>query len=147
MVSLPSSDSIGASADLAVREKIVIITKKTHYTSLKEEKMSQLSIQSDLVEDKIQARLVHRVASIIDYFIKNESLLEDLNRDEMVAYLMKLLSQNFSSSELEMMSDENLTQKIRQVLGVKAMAGMLKDLTAEQMAEFDAVIASFRQKY
>jgi hypothetical protein len=130
-----------------VREKIVIITKKTHYTSLKEEKMSQLSIQSDLVEDKIQARLVHRVASIIDYFIKNESLLEDLNRDEMVAYLMKLLSQNFSSSELEMMSDENLTQKIRQVLGVQAMAGMLKDLTAEQMAEFDAVIASFRQKY
>jgi hypothetical protein len=130
-----------------VREKIVIITKKTHYTSLKEEKMSQLSIQSDLVEDKIQASLVHRVASIIDYFIKNESLLEDLNRDEMVAYLMKLLSQNFSSSELEMMSDENLTQKIRQVLGVQAMAGMLKDLTAEQMAEFDAVIASFRQKY
>jgi hypothetical protein len=65
----------------------------------------------------------------------------------MVEYLMKLLSQNFSSSELEMMSDENLTQKIRQVLGVQAMAGMLKDLTAEQMAEFDAVIASFRQKY
>ena len=46
-----------------------------------------------------------------------------------------------------MMSDENLNQKIRQVLGVQAMAGMLKDLTAEQMAEFDAVIASFRQKY
>jgi len=37
--------------------------------------------------------------------------------------------------------------KIRQVLGVQAMAGMLKDLTSEQMAEFDAVIASFRQKY
>jgi hypothetical protein len=109
--------------------------------------MSQLSIQSDLVEDKIQARLVHCVASIIDYFIKNESLLEDLNREEMVEFLMKLLSQNFSSSELEMMSDENLNQKIRQVLGVQAMAGMLKDLTSEQMAEFDAVIASFRQKY
>mgnify|MGYP006199302965 FL=1 len=109
--------------------------------------MSQVSIQSDLVDDKIQCRLVRRVASIIDDFIKNESLLEDLNRDEMVAYLMKLLSQNFSSSELEMMSDENLTQKIRQVLGVQAMAGMLKDLTAEQMAEFDAVIASFRQKF
>jgi hypothetical protein len=109
--------------------------------------MSQVSIQSDLVEDKIQSRLVHRVASIIDYFIKNESLLKDLNRDEMVKYLMKLLSQNFSCSELEMMSDENLNQKIRQVLGVQAMAGMLKDLTSEQMAEFDAVIASFRQKY
>ena len=66
---------------------------------------------------------------------------------EMVEYLMKLLSQNFSSSELEMMSDENLNQKIRPVLGVQAMAGMLKDLTSEQMAEFDAVIASFRQKY
>ena len=144
MVSLPSSDSIGASADLAVREKIVIITKKTHYTSLKEERMSQVSIQSDLVEDKIQSRLVIRIASIIDDFIKNESLLEDLNRDEMVKYFVNLLTEKFSSSELETMPDESLGRKIRRVLGVQAMAGLLKDLTPEQMAEFEAVMASFR---
>ena len=106
--------------------------------------MSQVSIQSDLVEDKIQSRLVLRIASIIDDFIKNESLFEDLNRDEMVKYFVNLLTEKFSSSELETMPDESLGRKIRRVLGVQAMAGLLKDLTPEQMAEFEAVMASFR---
>ncbi|WP_260441349.1 hypothetical protein [Microcystis aeruginosa] len=78
--------------------------------------MSQVSIQSDLVEDKIQCRLVIRIASIIDDFIKNESLLEDLNRDEMVKYFVNLLTEKFSSSELETMPDESLGRKIRRVL-------------------------------
>jgi len=85
-----------------------------------------------------------RIASIIDDFIKNESLLEDLNRDEMVKYFVNLLTEKFSSSELETMPDESLGRKIRRVLGVQAMAGLLKDLTPEQMAEFEAVMASFR---
>ena len=108
--------------------------------------MSQLSIQSERVEDKIQSRLVHRVASIIDNFLKHESLLEDLNRDEMVQYLVNLLTEKFSASELKAMPDESLSRKIRRVLGVQAMAGLLKDLTPEQMAEFESVMASFRQK-
>ncbi|MGK7875234.1 MAG: hypothetical protein AB4426_18645 [Xenococcaceae cyanobacterium] len=103
--------------------------------------MPKVSVQKNAAKDEVKAMIVRRVTPIIENFLKNDSLLDELDQTEMVSLLSTLLTEKFSLAELKAMTDESLTRKIRRVLGVEVMFGLIRDFTPEQMAEFDVAVS------
>lgn len=103
--------------------------------------MSEITVEENKRFGGSKAKLISRLTSITGDFLENESLFEGLDQSKIVNFMIKLFLENFSLTELEAMSDESLTHKIRRVLGVQAMAGLINDFTPEQMTEFDAAVS------
>ncbi len=87
----------------------------------------------------------NRVIPIVENFLATDSLLENLDRDEMVGVIVDVLMRNYSPEQLQEMTDEALTCKIRRILGGQVMFGLLSDLTAREIEEFDASVRGLRK--
>lgn len=84
--------------------------------------------------------LVCRISAVVDNLFQNKSLFQEgLDRDEMIQLLVSLF-EKFSPEELKAMTDADLTKRINSILVIEATAGMLNDLTPEQMEIFDAAV-------
>ena len=57
----------------------------------------------------------------------------------MIQILVSLL-ENFSSEEMNAISDNELTGRIRKIMILEAVSGTLNDLTPEQLKIFDAAV-------
>lgn len=89
----------------------------------------------------------HRVNPIVEHFLSTDELFENLKRDEMVEVMVEAFSRNFSAQQLETMSDETLTAKIRSVLGLEALSHLFDDWTPEQIAEYEAAVKDVRRTW
>ncbi len=89
----------------------------------------------------------NRVIPIVENFLATNRLLENLDKDEMVGIIVDVLMRNYSPEQLQKMTDETLTGKIRRILGGQVMFGLLSDLTAREIEEFDAAVRSLRKSY
>ncbi|MGD1703017.1 hypothetical protein [Dapis sp. BLCC M229] len=87
----------------------------------------------------------NRVIPIVENFLATDRLLEHLDRDEMVGIIVDVLMRNYSPEQLQKMTDETLTGKIRRILGGQVMFGLLSDLTAREIEEFDAAVRGLRK--
>ena len=71
---------------------------------------------------------------------KESCFREKLDREEIVNYLSGLIQEHLSPEELQEIDDEDLSNRIRKVLTLEAVFGMLDDLTPEQIEIFDAAV-------
>ncbi|MEH2388082.1 MAG: hypothetical protein V7K14_20390 [Nostoc sp.] len=84
--------------------------------------------------------LVNRISPIVENLFKGNSLYQvKLNQQEMSQMLVELFRQ-FSSEKMREIKDDDLTDRIDSILILEAVSGTLNDLTAEQIAIFDAVV-------
>ncbi|NER36123.1 MAG: hypothetical protein F6J93_19410 [Oscillatoria sp. SIO1A7] len=88
-----------------------------------------------------QRAIADRISPIIENFLQGNPLFADLTLGEIVGVIVPLIEDNFSSEELRAMDDSDLSERVRGVMGVEVMWGLLADLTPEQMVEFDAALS------
>ncbi len=78
-----------------------------------------------------------KLTAIVNNLIDNNPLyLENLNRQEMIDNI----NRNFdpaSVPDVNSISEESLTKRIKSILSLHLVSGMLNDLTPEQMQIFD----------
>ncbi|MGB3509273.1 MAG: hypothetical protein WBA93_08530 [Microcoleaceae cyanobacterium] len=86
-----------------------------------------------------------RIIPIVENFLVTDNLLENLDRDEMVGIIDDTLRRNYTPEQLQKMTDEILTCKIRRILEGQIMFGLLSDLTAREIEEFDAAVRGLRK--
>jgi hypothetical protein len=53
---------------------------------------------------------------------------------------------NYSVKELEEISNENLTTKIRRVLGIEVLSHLFDDLTPQEIANYETTVKTIRNK-
>lgn len=81
-----------------------------------------------------------RISPIVeDLFKSNSFFQEKLDKTEIVRHLTDLFKK-YSLEEFTTIDDEDLTRRIDFVMVVEATAGMLNDLTPEEMEIFDAAV-------
>ncbi|MBD2543320.1 hypothetical protein [Planktothricoides raciborskii] len=78
-----------------------------------------------------------KLTQIVETLIDNNPIYqENLNRQEMIL----IINQNFNPvaiPDLNSISEEELTKRIKSILSLHLVSGMLNDFTPEQMRLFD----------
>ncbi len=103
-------------------------------------------IKNPMGEIQIKENLMKRVAPIIENFLANDDLLANLKQDEMIEEMLNVLLRNYSVQALAEMSEENLTTKIRRVLGIEVLSHLFDDLTTQEIANYEATVKTMRNK-
>jgi hypothetical protein len=81
-----------------------------------------------------------RIAPIVnDLFESNSFFQEKLDKTEIIQHLTDLFKK-YSLEKFTAINNEDLTRRINFVMVVEATAGMLSDLTPEEMEIFDAAV-------
>lgn len=84
--------------------------------------------------------VIARISPIVENLIQGNSLSQvKLDKEKMIQILVSLL-ENFSSEEMNAISDNELTGRIRKIMILEAVSGTLNDLTPEQLKIFDAAV-------
>ncbi len=84
--------------------------------------------------------LISRISAIVDKLIQGNSLFQEkLDKDEIIKLLLSLF-EKFSPEEMRAIPDDELTDRIDSIMVIEATAGMLNDLTPEEMQIFDAAV-------
>ncbi len=94
-----------------------------------------------LSTDLQRESIIKRIEPVITILMEEQSLFkEELNYSEMVQHLSKLFAENLSFEEFIAISDESLKKRCSGIMSTELIAGMLNDLTPEEMAIFDEAI-------
>lgn len=81
-----------------------------------------------------------RISPIVDSLFKNNSFFQEkLDKTEIVQHLTDLFKK-LSLEEFTAIDNDDLTKRINFLMLVEATAGMLNDLTPEEMEIFDAAV-------
>lgn len=92
--------------------------------------MPTVIIKQDLMTEKITL--------IVDKLMPTKSLFQErLNQREIIEYLAKSFGKHYTNSEFMSIPDDELYEIIHDVMIIKATAGILNDLTEEQLRMFD----------
>ena len=89
---------------------------------------------------EVKPEIITRISPLVAKVIQSDSLFEELDRDRMIEIISELLEKHLSPAEFRAMPDDELTQRIRRVMGGEVMYNLLSDFTPEQIAEFEAAI-------
>ncbi|QOV22432.1 hypothetical protein [Anabaenopsis elenkinii] len=85
--------------------------------------------------------LHNRISPIVEKLMRGNSLYQvKLNKREMIAMLVDLFGQ-FSPEEMREIHEDELVRRIDKILVLEAVSGTLNDLSPEEIAIFDAVVA------
>jgi len=74
---------------------------------------------------------IDRISIIINKLQSEEEIFQDIDKDK----ILKII--NESSLNLSDISDEELVKRIKRILAIEAMSGILKDLSKEQIEIFN----------
>ncbi len=83
---------------------------------------------------------IARISPIVEKLLQGDSVFKELNKEEIMKVLSILLGENFSSEEIRAMSDDTLTYRIKGIMAVEVMSGLVKNFSPEEMAEFNAAV-------
>ncbi len=84
------------------------------------------------MKDEIQLGLLNKISKIIDELKVEYDIFEDVNKDKVLNEISKISSLNFNN-----ISDEELVKRIKGILALEAMSGLLKELNREQIEIFN----------
>ncbi len=85
--------------------------------------------------------ITKRIEQIVSILMEERPLFkEELNYSEMVQHLANLFEKNLPFEEFNSLSDQELKKHCSAILSTELIAGMLDNLTSEQMAIFDESI-------
>ncbi|MDJ1177505.1 hypothetical protein PJF56_01375 [Roseofilum sp. BLCC_M91] len=107
--------------------------------------MDQSAINNHGITQKTQETLRHRIRPIVEHFLKTDEVFADLEGDRALDEVLDVFLRNGNEEELQQMSDEVMTEKVRRILGTNMLFGLLSDLTPEEMQEFDAALLDLRK--
>ncbi len=94
-----------------------------------------------LSTDLQRESIIKRIEPVVSSLMKERPLFkEELNYSEMVQHLSKLFAENLSFEEFTSISDESLKKRCSGIMSTELIAGMLNDLTPEEMAIFDEAV-------
>lgn len=94
-----------------------------------------------LSTDVKRESMIKRIEQVVFILMEERPLFkEDLNYVEIVQHLANLFEKNLSFEEFNNMSEESLKKRCSGIMSTELMAGMLDDLTPEEMAIFDEAI-------
>lgn len=106
----------------------------------------EIMINTTLSAIQIKEKLIDRITPIMKNCLATDDLLQNLEQDEMIKEMVKVLMRNYSAKELEEFSDEVLTNKIRKVLGIEVLSHLFDDLTPQEIASYEATVRNIRNK-
>lgn len=82
-----------------------------------------------------------RISAIVKNLIANNSVYQErLEREQMIEKMLEIFTKPNSGDDVETIADDDLSQIINKILALHAMAGLLDDLTPEEMAIFDEAV-------
>lgn len=99
--------------------------------------MNETSQQIDITEIYLI-----RITPIVNQFMQdNWAFRERLNAMEIINTMTQSMRELFSLNEFLAIADVELTRRIGQRLAIEGLAGLLSDLTPEQLLAFDEAVA------
>lgn len=78
---------------------------------------------------------MNKILKIIDKLQSEEEIFKDIDKNKVLNKVSKII--NESSLNLSDVSDEELAKRIKGILAIEAMSGILKDLSKEQIEIFN----------
>lgn len=93
--------------------------------------------QITFAEDKTFKRISEIISNLI---AKNSVYQERLDQNKMNNLIYNLFTKPDSGDDIDSISQEDLTRRIQKILVIEAMAGLLSDLTPEEMRIFDEAV-------
>ncbi|NER05736.1 MAG: hypothetical protein F6K17_25660 [Okeania sp. SIO3C4] len=83
--------------------------------------------------------VLKRISEMIDQTMENDSLYQELDRDELIETFSKLLDR-VSPQILLPLNDERLKKRVRRVMATELLWTTPNDLTPEEIEMFNAVV-------
>lgn len=82
-----------------------------------------------------------RISGIVEELIKSDSLYrEELDQTELMEIFSDLLERVVEPEEIISLDVDRLTKRVRGIMAVELLSGMLDDLTPEQRERFEAAV-------
>lgn len=82
-----------------------------------------------------------RISAIIEELIKTNTLYtEELDKNELMQIFSDLLDRVVEPEEIISLDGDRLTKRVKGIMAVELLSGMLDDLTPEQIEMFDAAV-------
>jgi hypothetical protein len=91
--------------------------------------------------ESLKDTALHRISKIVDQACEESEIFrEEVNKAEFMGYFSDRIENGLSPDEFISITDEELTERIRQHLAIDVLFGLLSDLTPEEMEIFDAAV-------
>ncbi|MBO1350994.1 MAG: hypothetical protein EBE86_028165 [Hormoscilla sp. GUM202] len=82
-----------------------------------------------------------RISAIVEELIKGNYIYqEELDKNELMIIFAGMLDRVVNSEDIISLEEERLIERVKGVMAFEATAGMLLDLTPEQIEMFDAAV-------
>lgn len=107
--------------------------------------MTQSATNNHGITPQTQETLTQRIRPIVEHFLKTDEVFAGLECDRTLNEVLEVFIRNGNEQELQQMSDEVMTEKVRRILGTNRLFGLLSDLTPEEIQEFDAALLDLRK--
>ncbi len=98
--------------------------------------LMELDKESETFELKDAVML--RISEIVDTLIADNEVFESVDKSRLMSFLSLLAGK--SPEKLISITDEELTKRVRRIIAIEATAGMLQDLTPEEMKTFKEAV-------
>jgi len=83
--------------------------------------------------------IIFKISNIIDELIKENAFFREINKDRMITFLSNLIYK-ISSDDLNIISHDELKQRIEKIMFVEISCGILSDLSPSKIVEFNEII-------
>ncbi len=84
---------------------------------------------------------LNRISKIVDQVFKESEIFrEEVDKAEFMQHFSDRIENGLAPTELIAITEEELTQWIKQYMAIDALSGLLSDLTPEEMEIFDAAV-------
>ncbi len=93
--------------------------------------MQEVSGQKDV--------LLHRISGIVNHLMQEDSVYHNLDKNEIMPIFSQLLDK-VSPTQLNMLDDAKLAQRVRKIMATQLMYHLLDDFSPEQKEVFFAAV-------
>ena len=82
--------------------------------------------------------IMFRISVVIDTVVEGNEVFKDIDKSKLMESLKPLIEK--SPEELASITDEELMQRIETVMVIEATSGMLKELSSEELKDFEEAV-------
>ncbi len=99
------------------------------------EKVNVMNLKKASEPSKLKDIIMPHISETVDALIKNNVIFEKIDKPKLMKSLSALVEK--APEKLISITNDELTERIEIVMVIEATAGMLKDLTPEEMKVFE----------
>jgi hypothetical protein len=86
-------------------------------------------------------KALKRISTVVDQVFKESEIFkEEIDKNDFMQHFSDRIENGLAPTELITVTEEELTQWIKQYMAIDALSGLLSDLTPEEMEIFDAAV-------